>query len=74
MFENCKCDIKLLVVPEGSQQRREGGNGLEDQAFVFIGMRLERRRRLEMKSGYARIEFNKNRRRRWRVATLQDGV
>ena len=65
----------FIVVPEGIQLRREGGNGLKDQACVrFIGWRLERRRRPEMQSGYANIEFKEDRRRRWRFATLQDGV
>ena len=50
-------------MPEGFQQRREGGNGPKDRAFItFIGLMQERRRRPEMKSGYARIDVKRNRR------------
>ena len=34
-------EIYFYVVPEGFQQRREGGNGLKDRAF--LGLLVDRR-------------------------------
>ena len=54
----------ILLCPRYFQQRRRGRNATKASFYNVYWRRLERRRRPEMKSGYARIELMKYRRRR----------